>query len=174
MYKIDHNGEIMFVNSLVGHEDAQVLATNVPEPTDEDLAAEHLSQDVIGAEIYSVDMIEQLAESAMRNHEPRPYLQTMLTNVWREAQFMKIVNQAGMMPADLEARRRMFPTIMAIQFRNNATLPDIITAIENLFWPKIRDMALAHANMLIAINAVITAPTVDEKIDIVRNFSWDD
>lgn len=173
MFKILHDGETLWVNDLAGYETAQVLDANASPPDEDEVAADILTGDEIGTEIYVIDRLEQIAENMLADEEPRHRLQNMITTVWQECQLIKLANMIpGAIPADPLARAKMFPILTATNLQTGVPLATIVSIIENRYWDKVRRMALWTGKMLAAVETALSAPTAQGKIDALRNVEW--
>ena len=166
IYVIKEGDEIQKVNSLDGHEDAQLIETLNDDPPHEFFKVENDQwvPDEAAAEAGALDAIERAYEAATEVDVKKVRKQIGIALLWQEVQRLKLAGSTNTVPATVEERRKMFPTLMAIVTLSGNTLNQVAIAIENRLWDRVRRMALWEAKSLLAEDAVRAAQTVEDKL----------
>jgi hypothetical protein len=161
--------ERQLVQSLEGYPDWTVVQADVPDTERDKRIAEYKTP--LEAELSLIQKMDAEIEVKIGEQVPPLRRQLAIDRTWGEIQRLKLANATGNVPTDLVARRKMFPTLMAVVFLSGNTLTQVATALENRLWSRVRKTSLIEAKLLLAHDSIRTASTVAGKVD-ATNIDW--
>lgn len=139
--------------------------------TAEDTLEASMRGDPVAAEGWARAEIERRIHRAIDTLIPDDRRKSAIKDMWYEVQRLKLAMRIdAVAPAvnavpDTEAdREREYPMIMALAFLAGATPPQVIDAINDRYWVRVRAMSLLDARLILAHDEVAAAATVDDKL----------
>lgn len=155
----------------VGYDDDRYDWEEVPaEPSETDSAAGPVETDLGNAQSLARLELERHVERALAAIVPEAGQQVFIFFMWGEVQRLKLALRiTNGVPADPESRRREYPLIMALSHLSGATPQAVIEIIETRYWPRVRDIALARAQVILVHDQIAQATSAEDMIEIARN-----
>lgn len=129
-------------------------------------------EDPAMAEAKALAIVEAECDDAVCSDIKRARRQIAIALLWEEIQRLKLANMVpGAIPADLTARRKMFPTLMAVVALSGNTLAQVATALENRLWDRVRRASLWEAKLMLGHDAVRAAISATDKLAAAK-ITW--
>jgi hypothetical protein len=155
-----------------GYSSATYSWSEVAEPTEADTIKTAVQFDMGEAQAWARAELDRKVRELVEATVPDIRLRDVLFETWAEVQRLKLAFRIpGAVPVDEEMRKREYPRIMALSILSGTPPLTIVDILEQRYWPRVRDIALADAKLLLAHDAVAAATTPAAMVDVASNWS---
>ena len=156
-----------------GHDPADYTFEETTSAPDERELLKTKMADPAAMEQWAVEEAERRADEYAAANLMRLRRAVAMMNLWREIQFLKLANHAGMLTGSTVQERADFcPTLMAVVERTGDPLAQVAAALETRLRLRVRHFARIEAKLMLAHDAIRAAPDADAKLAALDAIDW--